>query len=139
MPAPAAIDESVTGSEMKYPNRETLMDAAACYRERAAQRGRGDATPVCNCSRGHAWDVALDVAQNVRCMNCASHRRTTETARMRDIARARGGVLESLHFVDAATPLAWQCAYGHRWSSPAFDAERHWCTECARAVFAAYR
>ncbi|KND62156.1 hypothetical protein BVER_01948c [Candidatus Burkholderia verschuerenii] len=124
---------------MRYDKRKKLMEEAARFRDRA---GLGDAQGVAllwDCGRGHRWDDTLDQAQNIRCMNCASQRRENETKRLRDIAQVRGGSLETQAQTDATTPHAWQCAYGHRWRAHAHDAQRRWCAECARTVFAAYR
>jgi hypothetical protein len=119
--------------------RQTLMVEAARFRERAAQNEAQERTAQWTCWRGHDWDESLDHAQNVRCMNCASQRRENEAKRLHEIARARGGLLTTTARLDAATPLGWECAHGHRWDARADDAERFWCAVCARTVFAAYR
>lgn len=72
-------------------------------------------------------------------MNCATQRRETETNRARVIADVRGGALVSPAYVDAAAPLTWRCAHDHIWDATVDAAERHWCAECARTVFARYR
>ncbi|WP_053567484.1 hypothetical protein [Caballeronia cordobensis] len=126
----------------EFPLSETrlrLMDEAATYRDQMLQSAGATVIPVWECGRGHHWDTALDIAQNVRCMNCASERMTLETKRLREVARVRGGMLLSSSYVDAATPLRWQCAYGHVWEARSDAASRRWCAECARTVFAAYR
>ncbi|MDR5812467.1 hypothetical protein QCE62_02535 [Caballeronia sp. LZ033] len=115
------------------------MAAAARYRERAASGANPDASVLWTCTCGHAWDASPESAQNVRCMNCALQRRDAATRRLRDMAQARGGVLLSPCYVDDATPLQWQCAFGHVWSARAELAPRVWCTECARRMFSRYR
>jgi hypothetical protein len=124
---------------MKDDKRSALMEQAARYRDDAARAAGRAFVPIWDCGRGHEWDDTLDHAQNVRCMNCASQRREIEMRRLRDLAEARGGALASADYVDASTPLAWRCARGHRWEARAHDAQRRWCAECARMVFAAYR
>jgi hypothetical protein len=124
---------------MKHDKRKMLMEEAERFRNHRAQRDGQGTILQWECGRGHQWDDALDQAQNIRCMNCASQRRETETKRLRDIAHARGGLLASAAYVDAATPLTWECAYGHRWRAIAQDAQRNWCAKCARTVFAWYR
>ena len=84
------------------------------------------------CGRGHAWDDGVSAAQNVRCMNCASQRREQHTARLKALAEERGGRLLSASYVDAATPLRWECAFGHGWEAQADVATRCWCAECKR-------
>ena len=84
------------------------------------------------CGRGHAWDDAVSAAQNVRCMNCAAQRREQHTERLKALAEERGGRLLSASYVDAATPLRWECAFGHGWDAQADVATRSWCLECMR-------
>jgi hypothetical protein len=123
---------------MNNDKRRRLMEEAARFRERAAQ-GESYGIVRWQCSGGHEWSDALDAAQNIRCMNCASQRRELETRRLRELAEVRGGALTSAGYVDAATPLSWECAHGHRWDAHADDVERRWCAVCARTVYAAYR
>ncbi|SAL47015.1 hypothetical protein AWB64_04949 [Caballeronia sordidicola] len=113
------------------PEREILMALATRYRtERATAASSTEAN--WECGRGHAWDDALSAAQNVRCMNCASQRREQRTERLRALAAERGGKLVSAGYVDASTPLAWECAFGHMWEAQPDDVARCWCNECAR-------
>ncbi|SAK45032.1 hypothetical protein AWB77_00782 [Caballeronia fortuita] len=119
--------------------RVRLMDEASNFRE-LARRNPAEATiSRWDCDRGHRWDKTLDLARNVRCMNCAAERRELETNRLREIASVRGGALLSRHYVDATTPLQWQCAYGHEWEARPDVVARHWCADCARTVFAGIR
>ncbi|SAK64911.1 hypothetical protein AWB76_03580 [Caballeronia temeraria] len=119
--------------------RLRLMDEASRYREQALLDGGAKAFAGWDCDRGHRWDSSLDVAQNVRCLNCASERRTLETKRLHEVAEVRGGRLLSRRYVDAATPLSWQCAYGHMWDARPDVVSRYWCGECARTLFACIR
>jgi len=116
-----------------------LSDEARRYRERAARQANNEPSAQWECTRGHHWDQSLDVAQNIRCMNCAGYRRESQTNRARALAEARGGTLLSRGYVNAMTPLTWQCAYGHVWDAHADVAQRRWCDECARTVFTRYR
>jgi hypothetical protein len=124
---------------MKKNERQALMEQAARYREYAAASAGEEAGAAWQCGRGHHWDDALEPAQNVRCMNCASQRRELETRRLREIARVRGGTLAVERGPDYTTPPVWECAYGHRFEAHAHDAQRYWCAECARKLFAAIR
>lgn len=93
----------------------------------------GTANAGWQCGRGHAWDDGVSAAQNVRCMrNCASQRREQHTERLRALAEERGGRLLSASYVDAATPLRWECAFGHSWDTQAEVATRQWFAECMR-------
>jgi hypothetical protein len=127
---------------MNEKERLAVMDRAARFRDAAAHGADSDSAPMWQCGRGHQWDDALDSAQNIRCMNCASQRRDNATRRLREIAEARGGALASSDgsdYADHTAPLTWQCAHGHEWRARAHDAQRLWCPVCARTVFAAYR
>jgi len=84
------------------------------------------------CGRGHAWDDAVSAAQNVRCMNCAAQRREQHTERLKALAEERRGRLLSASYVDAATPLRWECAFRHGWDAQADAATRRWYAECMR-------
>jgi hypothetical protein len=124
---------------MSDKKRRALMEEAAHYRERAARGVDLGAAGQWACDRGHHWDDSLDVASNVRCMNCASQRREAEARRLHDIARVRGGLLASSGPIEASMSLDWQCAHGHVWSANAHEAQRCWCGECARTVYGQYR
>ena len=117
----------------KYNERQrahrALMEQAGQYREACTQTPDDAAW---NCARGHAWDDSLSAAQNVRCMNCAGQRRELHRQRLGRIAGARGGALLSAAYTDAATPLRWQCAFGHVWEARADVVERQWCRACVR-------
>jgi hypothetical protein len=119
--------------------RQALLIEASRYRDRAARGASYFFGARWDCGRGHEWDDALSRTENVRCMSCASQRRELETKRLRELAQVRGGELVSESFVDAATPVRWQCAHGHQWDAHAGDAQRRWCSECARIIYAAYR
>ncbi|VXB57100.1 conserved hypothetical protein [Burkholderia sp. 8Y] len=119
--------------------QRTLMDEASRYRERASADANDDAFVRWECMRGHHWDDALDASQNVRCMNCATQRREAELNRARSIAGVRGGTLVPAGHATATPSLTWQCAFGHVWEADADAAQRRWCDECARTVFARYR
>ncbi|WP_250507202.1 hypothetical protein [Caballeronia sp. GAFFF3] len=104
------MSDSVT-----YDTRLRLMDEASRYRDQASRQAGAKQLVLWDCGRGHRWDKTLDIAQ------------------------ARGGALLSHRYVDAATPLSWRCAYGHVWDATPDAVSRHWCSECARTVFAAVR
>ena len=84
------------------------------------------------CGRGHAWDDGISAAQNVRCMNCASQRREQHAERLKALAEERGGRMLSAAYVDAGTPLRWECAFGHSWDALPDTVTRRWCGECTR-------
>jgi hypothetical protein len=49
----------------------------------------------------------------------ATQRREQHTARLKALAEERGGRLLSASYVDATTPLRWECAFGHGWDAQA--------------------
>ncbi|MFT4433683.1 hypothetical protein ACMX25_09870 [Caballeronia sp. 15715] len=117
--------------------REALMTLAARHRaDRATAFAALGTLETANaswqCERGHAWDDGVSAAQNVRCMNCATQRREQHTERLKALAEERGGRLLSASYVDAATALQWECAFGHSWDAQAEVATRRWCAECRR-------
>ena len=109
------MDEHKKSTQSAREARRALMEQATRYRDARAEKPDAQ----WNCSRGHAWDDTLSAAQNVRCMNCAAQRREMHLRRLREIAEVRGGALLSPTYVDAATPLCWQCASGHVWKARA--------------------
>jgi hypothetical protein len=51
---------------------------------------------------------------------------------MQDLARKRRGRCLSKHYIDARTPMKWECAKGHRWeTAPTNIQSGGWCPECA--------
>src|ERR1700744_3312207 len=120
---------------MNDKKRRALMEEAARYREQMAAGTPPEYGAEWACGRGHRWDESLDVAQNVRCMNCASQRREAETKRLQDIARVRGGWLASSGPIDPSMPLDWLCAHGHAWAAFVHEAQRQWSAQCAKAGF----
>jgi hypothetical protein len=117
---------------------EALMALAARHRAdwASAFKTHETADAGWQCGRGHAWDDSLSAAQNVRCMNCATQRREQRTERLKALAEERGGRLLSASYVDATTPLRWECAFGHSWDAQVDVATRRWCSECmCRGVY----
>jgi hypothetical protein len=52
---------------------------------------------------------------------------------MQEIAAARGGLCLSTHYVNANTPLEWECTEGHRWrAAPSGVKHGNWCAICVR-------
>jgi len=55
-------------------------------------------------------------------------------ARLRKMARARGGSVLSRRYINDTTELRFQCAEGHRWlSQPGKIKQNHWCRVCGLA------
>ncbi|MDB5786735.1 hypothetical protein [Caballeronia mineralivorans] len=67
-------------------------------------------------------------------MNCATQRREQHTERLKALAlaRERGGRLISPVYADAATPLHWECAFGHTRDASPDEVTRRGCGQCTR-------
>jgi hypothetical protein len=67
-------------------------------------------------------------------MNCATQRREQHTERLKVLARERerGGRLISPVYAHAATPLHWECAFGHTRDASPDEVTRRWCGQCTR-------
>ena len=54
---------------------------------------------------------------------------------MNSLAGTRGGRCISTDYINASTPLLWQCSAGHKWKSPPSRVKKgHWCPFCARVA-----
>jgi len=81
------------------------------------------------CERGHEWDAeARKIREGHWCARC---RRSL--ADMNAMVAARGGRCVSTRYVDFDTPLRWECARGHRFTSrPRNIRLGRWCQACRR-------
>jgi hypothetical protein len=90
------------------------------------------------CKYGHEWEA---VASNILsygkdkgswCPICAGRLSKPDQLRhLAELAQSRGGQVLSKRYVDAKTPLRWQCSKGHTWKA-APDTVKHgtWCPAC---------
>lgn len=85
------------------------------------------------CGESHRWwSSANHVLAGTWCPRCLGMPRG-ELARLRRIARHRGGKCLSLEYAGSSTPLLWQCRKGHEWhAKPAGVVKGTWCPECGR-------
>lgn len=90
------------------------------------------------CAEGHEWHAEANSIRCGRwCPTCANaHRHDLKKARMfarvRSIARSRGGACLSTDYVDSQSHLRWRCAEGHEWEAiPGSIAIGRWCPHCA--------
>jgi hypothetical protein len=84
------------------------------------------------CGKGHEWSAkAYHIKHNNRwCPFCAGNVRKTMDD-MKRLAKQRGGVCLSKCYVNAHTPLLWQCAEGHQWKAkPNTIQQGKWCRIC---------
>lgn len=93
------------------------------------------------CDQGHRWKTAPKAIRAGHwCPECGGVP-PVSLEDMRELARARGGLCLSKSYVDAVTPLRWQCAEGHIWTASASRfrgkyADRvSWCPVCRRTIY----
>lgn len=85
------------------------------------------------CAEGHKWSAPADRIMNQKswCPVCNGSRQVT-IEEMHKIALDRGGKCLSTIYMNNHTPLDWECAEKHRWSSnPANILNGNWCPKCA--------
>jgi len=85
------------------------------------------------CGRGHQWMATPTHIQRGRwCPKCGGSTILT-IEEMQHLAESRQGKCLSDIYVNAQTPLIWQCAAGHRWkAAPSSVKTGSWCPTCAR-------
>lgn len=84
------------------------------------------------CSKGHVWEaVPSSIKQGSWCPFCAGMAKLT-IEEMKELARSRGGKCLSDVYVNANTPLKWECKEDHIWEAkPNHIKHGHWCPYCA--------
>lgn len=92
------------------------------------------------CNHGHVIRCLANSLATRYCPSCnVTHitRRSTQKLSLFDLrqnARDNGGKVLSTEYVNARTPITWQCRQGHVWKTSACNIRngRTWCPECAR-------
>jgi hypothetical protein len=85
------------------------------------------------CARGHRFEsTATRVKAGHWCPRCRQAIRH-DLARMREVARERGGECLSRRYVDSSKLMRWRCAEGHEWRAKAQSiVQGSWCRICRR-------
>ncbi len=85
------------------------------------------------CAKGHQWMATPNDIQRGRwCPKCGGSTILT-IQEMDRLAESRGGKCLSDIYVNAQTPLLWQCRAGHSWkAAPSSVKSGTWCPVCAR-------
>lgn len=86
------------------------------------------------CAEGHEWEaVPGSIQQGSWCPICAGRLSPDDALRkLQEIARARGGICLSDHYVEGRIKLHWRCAEGHEWdAAPNNIRGGSWCPVCA--------
>jgi hypothetical protein len=83
------------------------------------------------CAEGHEWQTTAHAIDRTWCPRCAGVAKHT-LEEMQQLARIRGGKCLSTVYVDAAAPMRWSCAAGHRWWANASNVmhQGNWCPRC---------
>ncbi|WP_157378867.1 hypothetical protein [Burkholderia ubonensis] len=86
------------------------------------------------CAEGHRWlAIPHSVKRGTWCKICAVQAMRGSLDDVQRAAKARGGRCMSKNYVNATTPLLFECAVGHRWSTtPGGIRSGKWCWQCYR-------
>jgi peptide methionine sulfoxide reductase MsrB len=85
------------------------------------------------CAEGHQWEAKANHIKGGRwCPVCAGIEKLT-LQEMQALAQKHGGKCLSHEYVNARTPLLWECAKGHQWKAKPTSIKNHgyWCSACA--------
>lgn len=85
------------------------------------------------CKHGHQWESPPDnVREGNWCVICNEvKRKQAALARMKKIAKSRGGECLSSEFIGYKDYLRFRCAEGHEWDTvPDGIVKGHWCSIC---------
>ena len=86
------------------------------------------------CAEGHEWEaVGSSILSGLWCAQCRNDARRLTITHAQEAAQARGGRCLSTTYVNAASPLAWECDRGHTWRAAlgSIRVAGTWCPECA--------
>jgi hypothetical protein len=89
------------------------------------------------CAKGHKWDATPDsIKRGNWCRRCGREK-SAEARKLgievaRQLAKERGGKCLSEVYINARSPLLWQCKEGHQWSAPLDSVKNQgtWCRRC---------
>lgn len=89
------------------------------------------------CSKGHEWfALASSVARGSWCPTCAGSSKLSIDAAIA-AAHARGGTCLSKEYINARSPMVWECAKGHQWQATLGKIRSgQWCGICRREIAA---
>jgi len=84
------------------------------------------------CAKGHQWKTApANIKHGTWCPQCGGNF-PLSLEKIQIIAQERGGKCLSNAYVNANTPLLWECAQGHQWEAipSSVKNNRTWCPQC---------
>lgn len=85
------------------------------------------------CHLGHVWEaIPSNVKRGKWCSVCSGNKKLTLDVCIK-YATDKGGKCLSTVYVNAATPLMWECCYGHVWNANFNNvkSKNSWCPECS--------
>ena len=93
---------------------------------------------IWQCAKKHKWSATpFRVKQGTWCPRCAIEKRAQKLRlpleEVKKIAIERDGKCLTQKYINAKTPIKWECKYGHQWKS-AIDGVKYggaWCPVCA--------
>ena len=84
------------------------------------------------CSEGHEWDAKPSFVKSGTWCPACSGRQKLSLEMLQVEAVERGGRLVSTRYVNAHSPLRWECVEGHQWDAAASKLRYGtWCPYCA--------
>ena len=92
------------------------------------------------CKEGHQWEAKPNNIKNGSwCKICrreeAANKLKLGIEEMRMIAEERGGKCLSDSYINANSPLLWECKHGHRWEARGNHIKRGgWCGDCSSGL-----
>ena len=93
------------------------------------------------CQRDHIWKaLPSSIVQGAWCFKCANINKRDSIEVMHTIAEQREGRCLSTEYLNAHTPMQWECSEGHTWQSNANNIKSgRWCPKCADKIRAEKR
>lgn len=92
------------------------------------------------CSEGHQWKALVGSIKNSKtwCPECAKIKNIERCIKAKlcildcqNFADSKDGKCLSEEYIDAKTPMLWECSEGHQWYARFSDIKRnHWCQKC---------
>ncbi len=83
------------------------------------------------CKNGHRWMTRFDniINANHWCYRCQMH----SIEYCQKVAQYRGGKCLSTNYINALTPMTWECENGHVWNNSFGNIlhQNNWCRTCA--------
>jgi len=91
------------------------------------------------CAVGHCWWAIPGNIMNGKWCPYCSHHHSDAKEHMKELVRIasqKGGKCLSPIYINARTPLEWQCSDGHQWFSAPMNIKRgRWCHSCFKSKY----